>query len=313
MKQEEIEWKLFELAEGELQGEELKFWENKINTDPKIKEHFEWLSQTYLTQQSQKHPSQSLVEHPLHFWGENIAFNKESLKKTAQQSNWKITRRNPVSIVEIDKYQKQLAIAASLVIFGLMLWGNREKLFYNTSLPQEVISSQKNETPKNIETRENDMPVSFQKNSHATKNKKADANSLLATSPESNSLTPLQTKSDNSMIHPLIAATENYLSKPDNTVTESKSNTISIANSIADNISAAPVVEETIITVVHHQPQTNQEKRKLVAFKVKEMMRNGQLPNVKIQPSPSDRPGIIPAFQVQLNIDNTPVFQTSNR
>ncbi len=313
MKQEEIEWKLFELAEGELQGEELKFWENKINTDPKIKEQFEWLSQTYLTQQSQKHPSQSLVEHPLHFWGENIAFNKESLKKTATQSNGKVTHHKPVSIVEINKYQKPLAIAASLVIFGLMLWGTRENLFHNSSLPQGAISNQKNETPKNRETTENDMPVSIQKNSHASINKKAEVNSLLASSEESNSRASLQTKIDNSMIHPLIAATENYLSKPDNTVTESKSNTISIANSIADNISAAPVVEETIITVVHHQPQTNQEKRKLVAFKVKEMMRNGQLPNVKIQPSSSDRLGIIPAFQVQLNIDNTPVFQTSNR
>lgn len=313
MKQEEIEWKLFELAEGELQGEELKFWENKINTDPKIKEQFERLSQTYLTQQSQKHRSQSLVEPPLHFWGENIAFNKESLKKTVQQSNDKVAHHNPVSLVEINKYYKQMAVAASLIIFGLMLWGNREKLFYNTSLPQEVISSEQYETPKNIETRKNANPISLQKNSHSIKNKKVGIHSLLATSAESNSPAPLQTKSDNSMIHPLIAATENYLSKQEIDPTARKNYNIPLVNSITDNISSLPVVEETIITVVHHQPQTNQEKRKLVAFKVKEMMRNGQLPNVKIQSSPSDRPGIIPAFQVQLNIDNTPVFQTSNR
>lgn len=35
MKQEEIEWMLFELAEGNLCGEELLFWEKQIQENPK--------------------------------------------------------------------------------------------------------------------------------------------------------------------------------------------------------------------------------------------------------------------------------------
>lgn len=342
MTQEEIEWKLFEFAEGQLTGEEYHYWKNQIITNPKIATQYELICATYLTTtftdslipDTSKHPI-----NPLGTWGNNLVFNdKNNLKHqsfTVTNSNSNIhlkthsSASTPLGRV-LYLWNNALSfrgvsVAAAVLVIGFLFW---QSVFNSANQSNIQQGYTNNNTPTKTE-----LSTSSKTIVETQRNPRSKKSTYIQTT--INSSEPLQTvlnnhpnnhlySTPNSTIHPLITATENYLSSESTSTsdklsvvgndetTSSTSQGITVFAKANPLFPEAPLVDETIITVINNQPKSAKAKRQFVSYNIKEMMRKGQLPGIKIQPLNANKTGLLPPFRFEVDINQVPVYQTSN-
>ncbi len=352
MKQEEIEWMLFEFAEGNLSGEEFIFWKNQIQENPEIAKLYELLKSTYLTTSTL--PKENLhintnTPQPLSDWGNNLIYtDKQGLKQfpnAVQFKNKSFSHREltnvPIESNALKDVSKKhfltlfrsaftpYSTAAAIILLGFIVWN----WMYQTPNTQPatvtayVVNKMENSgVVSNKLSSEKSLEQSQTKNEHPAINLKINSQksptNLLAGNSQKQSAdhTMIVPKSEKNT-HPLISATENYHS----TIAQAsqiKNNRESYSSQynieLSSNLQQTPAnqqftnVDETVITLVHTQPVTGKSKRQFMAYNVKEMMRKGQLPNIKIQPIKEEKVGLIPPFRFELDINQVPVYQTSN-
>ncbi len=352
MNQEEIEWMLFEFAEGNLSGEEYLYWEKKIQENPEIAQLYQQLKSTYLTDSNLPKAelySNTETSHPLSNWGNNLIYSdKDGLKRLpnaihSENKPYNNPNHNPVSddltapltiskklySVRLRSTIAQYSTAAAIILLGFIAWNwmyqkpstQSTTTISSSSKKLQNLSSQSSSKgllryPKQNQ-RENTKSYLFQTDRTQTNQTSLIANNI----GEHSKSNPLKVSNSEKSTHPLISATENYLS----TIAQASQNknkienftTLSNAES-AINLHQTPVnqqftnVDETVITVVNTQPISAKSKRQFIAYNVKEMMRKGQLPNIKIQPIKEEKVGLIPPFRFELDINQVPVYQTSN-
>ncbi len=351
MKQEEIEWMLFELAEGNLCGEELLFWEKQIQENPEIAHLYLQLKSTYLTDSTLSNGkiySTTEITQPLSNWGNDLIYNdKNGLKRFSQgmhferkpYDNHDIHTRLDDSTAPLTLSKKRYSIrlgsaiaqystAAVIVLLGFIAWN----WMYQTPSTQTKITSSSSERLQNQSSEYNSTELAKSSKQNQLSNTKSSTTQmdnlkkkrthLVANNSEEHSKSnPTMVSNLEKSTHPLISATEDYLSTiAQASQHKNKSDYFHVQNNaeLAINSHQTPVnqqfanIDETVITVVNTQPISAKSKRQFVAYNVKEMMRKGQLPNIKIQPIKEEKIGLIPPFRFELDINQVPVYQTSN-
>ena len=340
--QDEIEWKLFEFAEGNLHGDEFEFWGKAIQEDSNIRHQYQKLCGTYLTD---NFTQINLTEHPtpqspVARWGDNLRFpNKYKLKKSTHSLAKAAPKTGIVQTISATggiwgnhQILRAVSIAAAFAILGLSFWVFQ--LPSNSIVPGSTSETnpktkqfaEKNATPTGISQSHNhyQKPSSgstIESSKVPSTQKRWVHNGTINltnhTSPQ-NEILP-------GKVHPLITATENYRSKssriePTNAIPSMASNYAANTNSelqtgkpLSADLQQVPAVEETIIKLVNTRPKSNAEKRKYLAYNVKEMMRKGQLPSIKIQPNNEPKAGLLPSFNLELDVNQVPIYQTSNK
>lgn len=345
---EEIAWKLFEFAEGNLQGEEQEFWAQAIDKDPEIKAQYLDFCQTYLTGKFTAINPTYTTPAPLANLGEDLTFaKKSSLKRVSMgkatlppQSRPAVHRNfNPTTEILYpwpvwvnNRYAKAITTAAAIIVLGFFFWNPFSTSFQEPYLTQNPASTT---SPINNKTNHPSLASNQPSNEATTLDAHNQSNPLNhKIHPTKNSNSPIQEAEKSTIhktstlasIHPLIAATENYHSKPthieneiycskgiSNPAIASVSIDLDLQGLTTSHQVSSPKIEETIIKIVKTEPASVANKRKFIAHNVKEMMRKGQLPDIKIQTLNEPKVGVLPAFRLELDVNQVPVYQTSNR
>ena len=342
MNQEEIEWMLFEFAEGNLSGEEYLYWEKQIQENPEIAQLFQQLQLTYLTGSALpqvENQSNLAVTHPLSNWGNNLVYKeKEHLKRNSiptvdthlNNTNF-LTAESQISpSIGVSKrfYASAMArysAAATIFLIGFIAWNwMYQKDGHNSGTVISSSDKLENTTESNKLSIEKNTPFNNNSLTKQSKNKEFELKDHQPNRQASTSTLDLShnhsvTKKDADLTHPLIAATENYHSSAakmslDNNDIYPVQNGPELSVNLKQPLANQPYtnVDETIITVLNTQKKSGKSKRQFMAYNVKEMMRKGQLPNIKIQPIKEEKVGLIPPFRFELDINQVPVYQTSN-